>query len=155
MGSTPSCIRQARPKPGLGLAEQELERCRSEDIASGAGATPATNGTIPDLLKDLFLNMDLDQASPAPADAITAMPWLSSDEEPRAMATPDPSPGSCAEPTANAHTRSQFRRGNGKPGTSTERRRATPQHHRARTSNPAACGNEAFGTLMAPRSTPA
>ena len=41
------------------LAEQGLERCRSEDIASGAGTTPATNGAIPDLLKDPFLSTDL------------------------------------------------------------------------------------------------
>ena len=74
------------------LAEQGLERCRSEDIASGAGTTPATNGAIPDLLKDPFLSTDPDQARPAPADVVTAMPWLSSDEEPRAMPTPDPSP---------------------------------------------------------------
>ena len=74
------------------LAEQGLERCRSEDIASEAGTTPATNGAIPDLLKDPFLSTDPDQARPAPADVVTAMPWLSSDEEPRAMPTPDPSP---------------------------------------------------------------
>ena len=74
------------------LAEQGLQRCRSEDIASGAGTTPATNGAIPDLLKDPFLSTDPDQTRPAPADVVTAMPWLSSDEEPRAMPTPDPSP---------------------------------------------------------------
>ena len=33
------------------LAEQGLERCRAEDMTSGAGTTPATNGAIPDLLK--------------------------------------------------------------------------------------------------------
>ena len=33
------------------LAEQRLERCRSEDIPSEAGTTPATDGSIPDLLK--------------------------------------------------------------------------------------------------------
>ena len=33
------------------LAEQGLERCRAEDIASEAGTTPATTGAIPDLLK--------------------------------------------------------------------------------------------------------
>ena len=74
------------------LAEQGLKRCRSEDITSGAGTTPATNGTIPDLLKDPFLNSEPGPARPAPADVVTAMPWLSSDEEPRAMPTPDPSP---------------------------------------------------------------
>ena len=64
------------------LAEQALKRCRSEDITSEAGSTPATNGAIPDLLKDPFLNTDPDQDRPAPADVVTAMPWLSSDEEP-------------------------------------------------------------------------
>ena len=53
------------------LADQGLQRCRSEDIASGAGRTPATNGASPDLLKDSFLNTDPDQARQAPADAIT------------------------------------------------------------------------------------
>ncbi|MDA9699615.1 hypothetical protein N9U74_00355 [Synechococcus sp. AH-736-M02] len=74
------------------LAEQGLERCRAEDIASGAGTTPATNDAIPDLLKDPFLKTDPDQTRPAPADLVTAMPWLSSDEEHRAVPTPDPSP---------------------------------------------------------------
>ena len=74
------------------LAEQGLERCRAEDIASEAGTTPATTGAISDLLKDPFLSTEPDQARPAPADLATAMPWLSSDEEPRAMPTPDPSP---------------------------------------------------------------
>ena len=74
------------------LAEQGLERCRAEDIASKPGMTPATNGAIPDLLKDPFLKTDPDQTRPAPADVVTAMPWLSSDEEPRTMPTPDPSP---------------------------------------------------------------
>jgi hypothetical protein len=74
------------------LAEQGLQRCRSENIASEAGTTPATNGAIPDLLKDPFLSTEPDQARPATADMVTAMPWLSSDEEPRAMLTPDPSP---------------------------------------------------------------
>ncbi len=54
--------------------------------------TPATNGAIPDLLKYPFLSTDPDQARPAPADVVTAMPWLSSEEEPRAMQSPDPSP---------------------------------------------------------------
>ena len=73
------------------LAEQGLERCRSEQIASEVDMTPATNGAIPDLLKDPFLSTDPDQAKPAPADAVTAMPRLSSDEKPRAIPTPDPS----------------------------------------------------------------
>ena len=71
------------------LAKQGLERCQSKDITSGAGTTPATNGAIPDLLKDLFLKTDRDQTRPAPADVVTAMPWLTSDEEPRAMPTPE------------------------------------------------------------------
>ena len=74
------------------LAEQGLKRCRSEQIASETDMTPATNGAIPDLLKDPFLSTDPDQARPAPADVVTAMPWLSSEEEPRAMQSPDPSP---------------------------------------------------------------
>ena len=74
------------------LAEQGLKRCRSEDIPSGAGSTAATNGAIPDLLKDPFLSTEADQARSAPADVVTAMPWLSSDKEPRAVPTPDPSP---------------------------------------------------------------
>ena len=70
------------------IAEQGLERCRA-DIASEAGTTPATNGAIPDLLKDPFLKTNPDQTRPAPADVVTAMPWLTSDEEPRAMPTPE------------------------------------------------------------------
>ena len=73
------------------LAEQGLQRCRSEDMASEAGSTPATSGAISDLLKDPFLSNDPDQTRPALVDAITAMPWLSGDAEPRAMPTPDPS----------------------------------------------------------------
>ena len=74
------------------LAEQGLERCRAEDTASGAGTTPATNGATPDLLRDPFLSTEPDQARPAAADLVTAMPWLSSNEKPRAMPTPDSSP---------------------------------------------------------------
>ena len=83
------------------LAEQGLKRCRAEDIPSGTGSTPATNGTIPDLLRDPFLSTEPDQARPATADLVTAMPWLSSDEEPRAVPTPDPSgtPVPSPEPT--------------------------------------------------------
>ena len=80
------------------LAKQGLERCRAEDTASGAGSTPATNGAIPDLLRDPFLSTEADQARPATADLVTAMPWLSSDEEPRAMPTPDPSPTAVPNP---------------------------------------------------------
>ena len=57
------------------IAEQGFERCRTEDIASKPGMTPATNGAIPDLLKDPFLKTDPDQTRPAPADVVTAMPW--------------------------------------------------------------------------------
>ncbi len=84
------------------LAEQGLLRCRSEHIAREAGTTPATDGAIPDLLKDPFLSTHPDQARPAPAGVVTAMPWLSSDEEPRAMPTPDahtsPTPGPVPSP---------------------------------------------------------
>ena len=74
------------------IAEQGLERCRAENTANAATTAPATDGTIPDLLKDPFLSTEADQARPATADLVTAMPWLSSDEEPRAVLTPDPSP---------------------------------------------------------------
>ena len=76
------------------LAEQGLERCRSEDIASGAGTMPETDGAIPDLLKDPFLTTDPDQAKPAPVDVVTAMPWLASDEAPKptSAAAPNPEP---------------------------------------------------------------
>ena len=73
------------------LADQGLQGCRSEDIASGAGTTTATSGAIPDLLKDRFLNADPEQARQTPTDVGTAMPCLSSDEKPRAIPTPDPS----------------------------------------------------------------
>ena len=63
------------------LAEQGLERCRAEDIPSGAGTTPVTNGAIPDLLKDPSLSTEADQVRPAPADLVTAMPCLSSDAD--------------------------------------------------------------------------
>ena len=72
------------------LAEQGLERCRSEHIASEAGTTPATDGAIPELLKDPFLTTDPDQAKPALADVVTAMPWLSSDEESKTSPTQAP-----------------------------------------------------------------
>ena len=74
------------------LAEQGLKRCRSEDITSGTDTAPATNGAIPDLLKDPFLSTDPDPAKPAPADVVTAMPWLTSDEEPLAMPIQIPLP---------------------------------------------------------------
>ena len=56
------------------LAEQGLERYRAEETASEAGTTPTTIGAIPDLLKDPFLSTEPDQARPAPADVVTAMP---------------------------------------------------------------------------------
>ena len=79
------------------LAEQGLERCRSEHIASEAAATPASDGAIPDLLKDPFLSRDPDQAKPATADVVTAMPWLSSADGP--PATPAPAPTSAPVPS--------------------------------------------------------
>ena len=81
------------------LAEQGLERCRSGHISSEAGTTPATDGAIPDLLKDPFLSTNSDQAKPALADVVTAMPWLSSADEPRAMPTPNTTPTSAPFPS--------------------------------------------------------
>ena len=80
------------------LAEQGLERCRAKDIASGRGTTPITTGAIPDLLKDPFLSTEPGQAMPAPADVVTAMPWLSNDDEPRATPAPTPQPTISLEP---------------------------------------------------------
>ena len=85
------------------LAEQGLQRCRAKHIACEAGTTLVTNGAVTDLLKDPFLGTDPAQAKPAPADVVTAMPWLSSDEEPRAMKTPDPS--ATATPVPSPETR--------------------------------------------------
>ena len=73
------------------LAEQGLELCRSQNTVSAARTTPANDVVLPNLLKDPFLSTDVDQAKPALADVVTAMPWLASDEEPRTMPTPDPS----------------------------------------------------------------
>ena len=56
------------------LAEQGLEHCRSEHVLSEADMTPATDGAIPDLLKDPFLNTDSAQAKPTPTDVVTTMP---------------------------------------------------------------------------------
>jgi hypothetical protein len=81
------------------LAEQGLERCRSGHISSEAGRTPATDGAIPDLLKDPFLSTNSDQAKPALADVVTAMPWLSSADKPRAMPTPNTTPTSAPFPS--------------------------------------------------------
>ena len=76
------------------LAEQGMERCRAKHTASAVKTTPATDVTIPDLLKDPFLTTatDSDHAKATPPNVVTAMPWLSSDEVPGAMPTPDPSP---------------------------------------------------------------
>ena len=68
---TQAAISYERVLPGevnatiAALAEQGLERCRAENIASGAGTPPTTNGAIPDLLKDPFLTTHPDQARPA------------------------------------------------------------------------------------------
>ena len=105
------------------LAEQGLQRCRSEDMASEAGSTPATSGAISDLLKDPFLSNDPDQTRPALVDAITAMPWLSGDAEPRAMPTPDPSapltplpaPVQSPEPTLTPEANSDVAMANQEP----------------------------------------
>ena len=84
------------------LAEQGLELCRSQNSVSAAMTTPATDVVLPDLLKDPFLTTDPDQARPAQPHAVTAMPWLSSDEEPRPTpteaGTPSPDPAPTPEP---------------------------------------------------------
>ena len=73
------------------LAEQGLELCRSQNtVISAATTTPATDVVLPDLLKDPFLTTDPDQAKPALADVVTAMPWLSSDEESKTSPTQAP-----------------------------------------------------------------
>ena len=81
------------------LAEQGLERCRSEQIASEADTTPATDGAIPDLLKDPFLSEYSDQTKPERPNQVTAMPWLPSDEKPQPIPTPAPTPSPTPEPT--------------------------------------------------------
>ena len=75
------------------LAEQGLELCRSQNTVISTGTTtPATDVVLPDLLKDPFLTTDPDQTRPAQPHAVTAMPWLPSDEEPRTTAAPAPTP---------------------------------------------------------------
>ena len=74
------------------LAEQGLELCRSQNSVSAATTTPATDVVLPDLLKDPFLTTDPDQARPAQPHVVTAMPWLSSDEEPQPTPTAAPAP---------------------------------------------------------------
>ena len=80
------------------LVEQGLERCRSAHIASEAAGTPASDVAITDLLKDPFLSRDPDQAKPATADVVTAMPWLSSANEPPATPAPAPTPTPTSAP---------------------------------------------------------
>ena len=85
------------------LAEQGLELCRSQNtVISAATTTPATDVVLPDLLKDPFLTTDPDQTRPAQPHAVTAMPWLSRDEEPRPTpteaGTPSPDPAPTPEP---------------------------------------------------------
>ena len=67
---------------------------------------PETDGAIPDLLKDPFLSMDVDQAKPASADVVTTMPWLASDEEPRPTPTSALDPVPSLEPTVTPETNS-------------------------------------------------
>ena len=83
----------------VALAEQGLERCRSENTASEAKPPRTADGSIPDLLKDPFLSTDPDQAKPAQADVVTAMPWLAQDEEPQAVSTPAATPTATPTPT--------------------------------------------------------
>ena len=80
------------------LAEQGLEQCRSENTASEAKTPRTADGSIPDLLKDPFLSTDPDQAKPAQADVITAMPWLAHDEEPQVVPTATPTPTATPRP---------------------------------------------------------
>ena len=82
------------------LAEQGMERCRAKHTASAVKTTPATDVTIPDLLKDPFLTTatDSDHAKATPPNVVTAMPWLSSDEEPRPIPSADPSPAPTQTP---------------------------------------------------------
>jgi hypothetical protein len=97
-------VLESEPEATLAaLAEQGLELCRSQNtVISAATTTPATDVVLPDLLKDPFLTTDPDQARPAQPHAVTAMPWLSSDEEPRPTpteaGTPSPDPAPTPEP---------------------------------------------------------
>ena len=83
------------------LAGQGLERCQSEirRHLQRSRYDARNQGAIPDLLKDPFLSTDSAQAKPALADLGTAMPWLSSAVEPRAMPTSDTSPYSAPFPS--------------------------------------------------------
>ena len=81
------------------LAEQGLERCRSQNAASEAVTTPARKVAIPDLLKDPFLTTDSDQSKTERTNQATAMPWLASTEEPQPIPTPTQAPDPTLEPT--------------------------------------------------------
>ncbi|MDC3010873.1 hypothetical protein OAZ24_01405 [Synechococcus sp. AH-736-G21] len=89
------------------LAEQGLESCRAQHTVSEVKTTPASDSSVPELLKDPFLTTatDSDHAKATPPNVVTAMPWLSSDEEPRPIPspaptqTPDPDPVPSLEPT--------------------------------------------------------
>jgi outer membrane biosynthesis protein TonB len=86
-------VLESEPEATLAaLAEQGLELCRSQNSVSAATTTPATDVAIPDLLKDPFLTTDPDQARPAQPHVVTAMPWLTSDEEPQPAPTTAPAP---------------------------------------------------------------
>ena len=83
------------------LAEHGLERCRSQNSTNKAITTAVNAVPIPDLLKDPFLTTDPDQTKPEQPNQITAMPWLTNNEEPRPTptTTPAPNPARSPEPT--------------------------------------------------------
>ena len=92
-------VLESEPEATLAaLAEQGLDLCRSQNSVSAATTTPATDVAIPDLLKDPFLTTDPYQARPAQPHVVTAMPWLTSDEEPRPTPTPTPAPAPAPTP---------------------------------------------------------
>lgn len=137
------------------LAEQGLERCRSGHISSEAGTTHATDGAIPDLLKDPFLSTNSDQAKPALADVVTAMPWLSSADKPRAMPPPNTTPTSAPfpspEPTLTPGANSDVEMANQEPEPTIE----DPPPRRRRAHTPGACSHGSPGEIMAASPTPA
>ena len=149
---TSSCMfssnRSKPPSPTNGFWTQPsqrwrnrgLERCRSEQISSEASTTPATDGAIADLLKDPFLSTDSDQAKPALTDVVTAMPWLSSADEPRAMPTPDtsptPAPFPSPEPTLDPEANSDVEMANQEPEPTIEKHPSTPSSSRPRPLRP-------------------
>ena len=83
------------------LAEQGLERCRSQNSTNQAITTAVNAVPISDLLKDPFLTTDSDQTQPERPNQVTAMPWLARTEEPRPTptTTPAPNPARTPEPT--------------------------------------------------------